>query len=347
MRPLRCLLAAAALAVLTTAPRAAHAQDARAKALFEEGMVLFQDGKFPLACPKFEESLKLFNGLGTRGKLAECYEKQGLYVLAWNTYTEVALLAHKSADTAREQVAHQRAKHLDGKVGRVKLVFPPPHDLPGLTLTRNNAPVARERFGAEIAVEPGLSVFDVSAPGHKPASGRIIVSQGQLMRFEIPLLEPDDSSAGAAAASSGTGEPRVTPPEPAPDLTPPPPADAPSPRPWQKPLGLGLAGAGAVALGIGAVVGLAAKGDYDQAFDSGECDATTNRCSPLGQSQVDSAYGKASGATILFVAGALVTGGGAALFFTAPKASTAAAWRVAPTVSAHGGGLVWSGSLGL
>lgn len=344
MRTPRRLLAAAALTLAASASGPARAQDARAKALFEEGMGLFQDGKFALACPKFEESLKLFNGLGTRGKLAECYEKQGLYVQAWNTYTEVAILAHKSADAAREQVAHQRAKHLDGKVGRVKLVIPPPNDLAGLAVTRNNAPVPRERFGGEIAVEPGLSVFDVTAPGHKAASGRIIVSQGQLMRFEIPQLEPEDG-AGAPAEAHGNGEPKVTPAEPYAALTPPPSADSSSSRGWQKPLGLGMAGAGAVVLGIGAVVGLSAKSTYDGAFDSGACSTDTNLCSASGQSQIDSARSKAAGATILFVAGALVTGGGAALFLTAPKAPSKSAWSVAPTVSGHGGGLVWSGSL--
>ena len=104
----------------------AHAQDAQAqaagRALFNEGVALFNKGDFEAACPKFEASLKQFPGIGTRGKLAECYEKLGRYASAYQAYREVAQLATRSGDPAREQVASERAKSLEPKLSYVTVV---------------------------------------------------------------------------------------------------------------------------------------------------------------------------------------------------------------------------------
>ena len=108
------------LPALAPAARAASPQDkAAAQALFDEGMKQFKAGNFKEACPKFEASLARFEGLGTRGKLAECYEKVGKVASAWAAYREVAVYAKRAGDKRREQVAEDRAKQLERLVARI------------------------------------------------------------------------------------------------------------------------------------------------------------------------------------------------------------------------------------
>src|SRR5580698_3214939 len=71
---------------------------AEARTLFDDGVRLFKAGDFPAACSKLGASYHLFAGIGTRGKLAECYEKVGRTASAWAMYREVAALAGKPGD---------------------------------------------------------------------------------------------------------------------------------------------------------------------------------------------------------------------------------------------------------
>lgn len=333
MRPLRCLLAAAALAVLTTAPRAAHAQDARAKALFEEGMVLFQDGKFPLACPKFEESLKLFNGLGTRGKLAECYEKAGRLASAYKTYKDVARLAGGAGDTTRERVAGERARLIEPKLSYLT-VTPPTVEIPGLVVRRNGKPV--EQLGTAEAVDSGLVQVEATAPGRKPFTAQVMLTAGQTSKLDLPALEPATTAsrtapAPAPAPSSPPAEYKM--PEPAPE-----------PASWQKPTGLVLGAAGLATMGVGAFVGFYAKSKYDKAFDEGHCDRGNLSCDDTGQGETESARRSATTATVLVSVGGAALIGGVVLYLTAPRARPTAI-RIAPSVSTTGAGLSIAGAL--
>ena len=72
------VVVAACLSVGVGPAREARAGDAAEKegrALFDEGVALGKQGRWAEACPKLAASLERFPGIGTRGKLAECYEK--------------------------------------------------------------------------------------------------------------------------------------------------------------------------------------------------------------------------------------------------------------------------------
>src|SRR5690606_6369061 len=101
-RSVRCALVIVALVGLVALPAPSPADTAasmaRAQALFDEGIHLFNLGRYEDACPKFEASLALVAGVGTRGKLAECYEKLGRTASAWRIYGEVERLARRTGD---------------------------------------------------------------------------------------------------------------------------------------------------------------------------------------------------------------------------------------------------------
>ncbi len=334
MRSSRLTLAASvALIAVATSASPARAQDAQSQAmgrtLFNEGMSFFTKGDYESACPKFEASLKQFPGLGTRGKLAECYEKLGRFASAWQQYREVAQLATRQGDPTREQIAAERAKSLEPKLSYVTIVVPPARDVTGLVIKRGGRVLERSKIGSAEPVDAGSVAMEVSAPERKTFTGQITVMNGQSARFEVPALE-SLTPAATAAPSSATSDA--------------PPASGSEPLAWHKPVGLVLVGTGIAAFAVGGVLGVAAKSKYDGAFDGGGCDRGSKTCDGPGQSAVDDARSQASLSTILFGAGGVLVVAGAIVLLTAPSGSPGAI-RVSPTSYAGGGGLSVGGAL--
>ncbi len=333
------------LATSVTHVTPARAQDAAAqgspqatgRALFNEGVALYNKGDYEAACAKLEASLKAFSGIGTRGKLAECYEKLGRVASAYAAYREVAQLATRSGDPAREQVASERAKALEPKLSYVTVTLPPGNDVPGLVIKRNGRELDRSKLGSAEPVDAGNVAIDVSAPGRKTFNGHVAVAQGVAVRFDVPSLAVD------APARPEPVAPVVA--SPPPHEEPPPSALYGDPPRWQKPLGIVLIGAGVVGVGLGSYFGLAAKSKYDGAFDNGSCDRATKACDAAGQSATDDAHSKATVSTIMFGAGAGLAVAGVVVLLTAPSRSPRAL-RIAPTSYAGGGGgVVLGGAL--
>jgi tetratricopeptide (TPR) repeat protein len=95
--------------------RAAHADGAteqRAKVLFDAARRLVKSGDYAQACPKFEQSMQLDDGIGTEFNLADCWEKIGRTGRARDLFLEVADAARATGEWDREQAARQRAAAL-------------------------------------------------------------------------------------------------------------------------------------------------------------------------------------------------------------------------------------------
>jgi hypothetical protein len=333
---------AVALAVVPAAARAQNASEqAEARTLFDQGSRLYASGDFAAACPKLEASLHLYAGLGTRGRLAECYEKLGRTASAWAMYEQVAILAAKAGDAPKEQVARERSAALGPKLARLTVVLPPASDVPGLVVKRGGETVERGAMGSAVPVDPGTLGFEVAAPGRVTKTLDVKVAPSQQVTFEVPALDvapppppgtvPEASPAGpdgtaAAGATGGTAS-----------------ADAGSHPTWQTPTAIALGGAGVVAIGVGAVLALTAKGSYDAAFSHGDCSHATLTCDGAGQSQTDGARSRANVGGALLGVGAVFVVGGGVLFFTAPHAAPAAALRVAPALAPGVAGLSVAG----
>jgi hypothetical protein len=105
----------------------------------------------------------------------------------------------------------------------------------------------------------------------------------------------------------------------APVAAPMPPAADPHTGQTQRTAGIIVGGAGVVAMGAGVILGLSAKGTYDDS--SKYCDASG--CDAPGLDLRDRAVGRGQVATALFALGAGTAVGGAVLWFTAPRARTA------------------------
>ncbi|WP_394832960.1 tetratricopeptide repeat protein [Pendulispora rubella] len=316
-----------AAALLCTSMASAQTGDSQAagRALFDEGMQLFERGKFTEACPKFEASLARFAGIGTRGKLAECYEKLGRTASAWALYREVVALAARAGDADRQALGEERAKALEPKLARLTITVAAGGSVSGLVVKRNGVALAAGELGSTIAVDPGEVVVEATAPGRKTWTQRVPAEAAHTARVEVPVLEADAAKAEA--------------PEKIGDM---PPKSETAHYGWQRTGGLVIGGVGVATMLVGGYFGLSAKSTYDDAF-KGNCNDSTNTCNSQGLQDTDSAKDKALVSTILVGAGAAMTVTGAVLFFTAPKRVSGTALRVAPDGGVGRAGVVVSG----
>ncbi|HEX3771247.1 MAG TPA: hypothetical protein VHV30_10300, partial [Polyangiaceae bacterium] len=291
-----CMTAALACGASASAQNAA--QQAEARTLFNEGARLYTAGSYPEACAKLEASYHLYAGIGTRGKLAECYEKVGRTASAWAMYEEVAALAGKTGDATRVRFATDRAAALEPALAHLTIVLPPASDVPGLVLKRGGEPVERGAIGSAVAVDPGTLSFEVSAPGFVTQTVDQPVPAGQSVTFSVPTLSraPEAPVAATEPPSAPAAAPAVS--------------EEPAPAAWRRPAAIAVAGAGAAAIVVGAVVALTAKSSYSGAFDSGACSHATLTCTSAGQDTTDSARTRADvGGVVMGVGAALVVGG--------------------------------------
>jgi serine/threonine-protein kinase len=306
---------------------ASAANQAAAEALFDQGKAAMAARNYAVACPKFFESNRLDEGLGTSLWLADCYEKNGQTASAWAEFREAAALAVKTSDS-REKVARKRAQALEGRLAHLVVAVPATARLPGLHIARDGGEVAAPLWGASVPVDPGPHTLVVSAPDHRPETLTVDVRPGPgEQTVEVPLLTEAPVAAPVVAA---------TPPEEtAPPVTTAPPAAAPG-VPVQRFIAVGAGAAGVVGVALAAYFGFAAKADLDDSNGAGHCNAN-NVCNSTGVNDRSSAESAATVSTALFIAGGAAIVGGVVLWLTAPRASAtksasapAAALSVAP-----------------
>jgi hypothetical protein len=314
------LALALALALTTLGgPRLARAQGgadkAAAQSLFDEGKALLTAGKVAEACPKLEESLRLDPGIGTMLFLGECWERQGRTASAWAQFKEAESQAEKQGDP-RLTIARDRASRLAPDLSKLVVEVPKQSAIEGLVVTRDGTEIGRALWGRPTPVDPGEHVVRATAPGHVAWESKVSVGKkADSVSASVPLLVAEASVA--------------KPPPPTP-VTPPvaPPAEEPEGRGGtQRALGLGLGVAGLVGVGFGVGFGLSAISKNDRA--DAECPG--GACSQEGVTAGDDARQQGNLSTIAFVVGGVLLGGGAVLFFTAPRARSSATLRPTPS----------------
>ena len=106
----------------------------------------------------------------------------------------------------------------------------------------------------------------------------------------------------------------------------------------QRMAGLVTGGVGVGAVVLGTAFGLVSKSTYDGAVAA--CQGVTRPCQGAGAHDGQVAHDQAAISTVGFIAAAALLGGGAALYFTAPKGRTA---ELAPAVGTNEAGLVLRG----
>lgn len=299
---------------------------ARAQQLFDSALADAEAGNLASACPKFLASQEADPKTSTLLNLASCYEKNGQTASAWGAFREAEGLARKAGRSDWESAAHSRAEALEPKLVRLTVQVPDASRVPDLVVTRDGARLATGEWGVAIPVDPGEHVVAASAAGRVPWESRTPVREASAA-VVVPVLEvlPPPVVPPPSVGNPSDGQP----------------GDSRSGS-WWTPLrttGIVVAGVGVVGLVAGGVLGLVAKGKYDDA--RARCTGGSNACPASAVSDSDSAYGLATGGTVVFVVGAAaaVTGAALVLFSPAPDSGTraSAALHVGPgSVGVHG-----------
>ncbi|HEX3596576.1 MAG TPA: tetratricopeptide repeat protein, partial [Polyangiaceae bacterium] len=195
------------------------------RGLFREGRALASDGKYDAACPKFEQSLKLDPGIGTKFNLADCYEHLGRTATARALFLEVATIAREAGQDDREKMASWRARELEPQIHRLTIDVKAKQS--GLTIERDGVEVLPSEWGVPQFIDPGAYELRVTAAGKKPWTARIEVPRSGDATVEVPELadadapkeEPPAPAPEPAKAADRAPTPEQPPPDkPAPDL---------------------------------------------------------------------------------------------------------------------------------
>lgn len=300
---------------------------AQATQVFQQGHALADKGDYAAACPKFEESVRLYSGVGPLLNLADCYEHLGRTASAWRTYKTALEKAVASHEADRQKQARAGIEALETRLPRLKIVVSTDADLPGLVIKRDGLVVPRENFGVADPLDPGDHTVEASAPGKTTWSRTSQLDSGGSVDVTVPVLKTAENSPTPEVSSAAGSD------------------STPQRGSSQRLIGLVAAGVGVVGIGVGSYFGLSAKSKHD---DSQTHCRTSTQCDPAGIDLNSDAQHAATLSTITFGIGLVALAGGAALYFTSPRDSapqtTSARIRVVPAVSPTQAGLGMQGT---
>ena len=295
-------------------------KQAEAEALFDQGKAAMAAENYAEACPKFFESNRLDEGIGTSLWLADCYEKNGQTASAWAQFREAASLAVKGSDPREKVWRGSRAQALEKKLARLVVIVPTASRIPDLHVARDGAAVGTPLWGTSVPVDPGHHTVVASAEGHRPATLTIDILPGPgEQALIVPLL-----------ADAPVPPPPPPPPVVAVVVTAPPLIAG---LPMQRVAAIASGGVGVISLVLATYFGLHAKAELDDSNANGHCMAK-NLCDATGVADRSSAESAATTSTVFFVVTGAALAGGGALWFTAPKATptpSTSAYLLAPT----------------
>jgi hypothetical protein len=310
-------IALAALVVAGLAGLATHAHgDPTPDPRIEKADRLFAEGKALLgsnllqACAKFDASLREnAAAIGTLLNVALCDEKLGRVASAVAKFSEARDRAKEQGLPHHVRAAEEHLATLEPSVPHLTIKLT--EQLPETKILIDDTIIAPGAI-ANIAIDPGERVIVVSAPARLPYRAKLIVGTAEHREVVIPALA---KSVTITSSRLRIGQIAT------------------------------IAGGAAVGAGIG--LGLYARNLRQRQFDEGRCEHTDlgDRCNTNGQSRTERARTIGNAGTVVGIAGVIVAGIGAYLWYRSPSStpndtSDKELTVVVPQVSADGLGVV-------
>lgn len=186
---------------LATAPAAPDdAKDkAAAQKRFDEAQRLFDARKYEEALALFREAYEASKSPNAHIMVGNCLVALGRSAEAYDAMAATMREAAKRAETepkyaATRDSAAQQLAVLEPKVGKVVIVLAEPGASASVTL--NGAPLAPERLGLPVAVEPGaIQVEATQAGGGRSARYEVTVGAGEAKTVAVVFKEPEKEPA--------------------------------------------------------------------------------------------------------------------------------------------------------
>jgi hypothetical protein len=283
-----------ALAIVIAGAKPASADEAAAKALFDQGKALFAEGKYGEACTRLEASFQLAKLSSTRGLLGACYEKIGKLASAWNAYRESAGIAERQGHAERAAAARESAALLEPRLAKLAIDATAVQNVKGIDVMIDGIVQPGPALNQPLPIDSGPHVISADGRGWKKWETTIDIVDGEQQKAQVPALAPAPKELEPAAGP-----------------------------PWstRKKLGFGIALGGGGLVAIAIAFGTVAKIKWE----GSECTQTTCPSQPA-KDKADTAAFYANIATIVGGAGLVVGGVGLTIMFTdKPAAETPAA----------------------
>jgi tetratricopeptide (TPR) repeat protein len=212
----------------------------KATRLFKLGRELMAEEAYDAACRKFEESLALVAGLGTRYNLADCYEKLGHKAKAYRLFADVSAATQQAGQDERYEAAVRRTLSLEAELGSLRIELAGSGQHENVEILVDDAQVPPQALGERYFVDPGEHQMKARAPGKLDLRETLTVAAGETLAITVPEL------ATASTVSEEQEAPAEEPPvaavsEDASDELP---SDSASAWIWLPPTALGIGAAG-------------------------------------------------------------------------------------------------------
>jgi hypothetical protein len=317
----------AALSIVLAAPLA-HAQSdadrATARELGQEGQTALDAKDYKTAEDRFHRADSLFHAPTLLLGYARAEAALGKVVNANESYNRIIRegVSPGAPKVFVDALAAAKAEvaAVQARVANVTITITGP-DTP--TVTLDDSPVPNAALGVKRAIDPGQHVVKASADGWEPAQTTFTVPDAGTAAAALVLKKASGAPIAAAAgpAAAPAAAPVTTPP-PAAGAPPPASSDVPASSDGSTQRTIGIVGmiVGGAGLATGVITGVLAMGKHSTL--TGECKGGV--CPPSASSDLSSYHSMGTISTIGFIGGAVLGGGGAILFFTAPHGSSAA-----------------------
>lgn len=278
------------------------AEQAAAKALFDEGKALYEKGQLEEACQRFEAARRIESTPGTLLNLARCHEKLGRTASAYGALDEAVTVARRLGDEERRAYAERWMKELEPQLSRLRVEVERAEG--DLSIQLDGKELHPGALGTAIPVDPGKHTVEAAGRGRAPFRTTVDVEpRPGTVTVRVP--------AQAATTTTTTPPARPKPPPPGPPY-------------WngQRIGGVALGAAGIAGITVGAVYGV--KAAQSMAGSDERCiQGNPDRCTPEGYALRQDANTQGWISNVGIGAGALAVAGGVVLFLLAPKPAPA------------------------
>jgi hypothetical protein len=163
-----------------------------ARAAYQEGLGLQEDGKCPEAVSKFEVAQKFFPAPTNTLHLAQCQATTGKLVDAAENYESLSRtqVTRDMPDAFKQAIkeAKKEGPAVRKRVPSLRInLTPAPSTLTGLTVTLNGATFPVEVIGIARPIDPGKYKVVVTATGYKEASSEVEVAESASRSVDLTL----------------------------------------------------------------------------------------------------------------------------------------------------------------
>jgi hypothetical protein len=260
---------------------------AQARALFDAGRELLQQGRTDAACAALERSQALVPTIATLLNLGLCHRQGGRLATASEYYRRARSLAQELGDAQRAELAADEAEQLAARLGSVTLVVAAQ---PGavIRLLVDGVEQGEDQRGSPIFLDAGPHSIAASAPGREPWQQVVLVRDGTPRLVTVPELRARSDPGGAQPGSA------------------------------QRVAGVALGAVGVAGIVTGAIFGVLAATSNSR---SDEHCSEFDICDATGLELQRDAHAHAKRATVVTACGVVALLGGVGLWLTAPRAS--------------------------